>query len=338
MPLDANQQYAIPLQPGWNIISNPFDIDISWESVAQLNSVSQQIYRWNGQYATSSVFSSASSGDAFYFYNSENLNVLQLPYLPATTANIERPTVPALEIITISRGDTLSQIRAGRHKLAKTGLDPLDQIAPPEVFENRGMRLYKKGKEISSRQNYLSEEYLPEDNRGYRFEILLQTRPDEPLEIHVSGLTSFENHQEIFLFDGELGKRYDLRKNSSVTFWPRSTKQEFVLLIGEDAYIEEQQANILPDEVVLLPSYPNPFKNTATIEFALPEPSRVRIVVYDTLGRQVSVLADAAYDAGHHQIPWNGFSDAGAALGSGVYYYQIQLQEKQIVRSMILRR
>ncbi len=338
VPLDANQQYAISLQPGWNIISNPFDIDISWASVAEINGVSQQIYRWDGQYSTASVFSSASRGNAFYFFNSENFTSLKLPYLPATSANTTHPMPPALEIMATTQGDTLSLIRAGRHKLAETGLDALDQIAPPEFFESKGMRLYKKEKEIPGRQRYLSEEYLPENAPGYRYEIILQAQADTPLEIHVSGLSAFENHQEIFLFDSKLGKRYDLRKNPSLTFWPKSTKQEFVLLIGEDAYIEEQQADILPDEVVLLPSYPNPFNHTATIEFALPEPSRVRIVVYDTLGRQVSVLASGAYNAGHHQISWNGSSDAGAALGSGVYFYQIQLQEKQIVRSMILRR
>ncbi|MFK7849108.1 MAG: leucine-rich repeat domain-containing protein [Rhodothermales bacterium] len=336
--LAQDGSFTIPLQSGWNIISNPFDIDVPWQAVSQINQLTQQIYRWDGRYIAAPVFSSASSGDAYYYFNSEELNEIRIPYLPATAGNSARLPIPALQIVALSSTDTLSTIRAGRHPLAEEGTDALDQIAPPEAFEEAGLRFVRKGIQSGSRQGFLSEEFLPADARGYRYEIALHAQVNEPLVLNTSGYENFEDHQEIILFDSKLAKRYDLRKNPSLTFWPNSTKQEFVLLIGDAAYIDTEQASILPDELVLLPNYPNPFTERTTLEFALPEPSRIRLVVYNALGRQVRLLSDGDYDAGHHQIQWSGVNDAGTPLSSGLYFYRLQLQDTQIVRSMILRR
>jgi hypothetical protein len=72
------------------------------------------------------------------------------------------------------------------------------------------------------------------------------------------------------------------------------------------------------------PPYPNPFNPTTTIRFALPSEERVRIVVYDALGRKVAVLADRTMTAGVHDTVWNGRSDSGQTLGSGLYLYRFE--------------
>ncbi len=330
--------YSIPLQAGWNIISNPFDIDIPWQAVAQTNEITQQLFRWQGRYIASPVFSSATTGNAFYFFNSENLTTLKLPYIPATSENVRRPAVPAFTLSAVVAGDTLTSIRAGRHMEAAAGTDKFDQIAPPGAFEAASLRLVRPGVSQTSRQGYLTEEFLPAESAGYRYEITLQAPTDGPVELHADGFSHFQNHEEILLIDRKLGKRYDFRKNPSLTFWPESNIQQYVLLIGDAAFVAEEQANLVPESLALLPNYPNPFAQTTTIAFALPEPENLRIVVYNTLGRRVRVLAEGTYNAGHHQLSWDGLSDAGAALGSGLYFYQLQLQDKQIVRSMMLRR
>ncbi|MEM8487267.1 MAG: FlgD immunoglobulin-like domain containing protein [Bacteroidota bacterium] len=337
--LAGDGTYTIPLQAGWNIISNPFDIDIPWQAVAQANEVSQQLFRWQGRYIASPVFSSATTGNAFYFFNNEGLNSLRLPYIAASTANIERPVQPAFAIHAVVAGDTLTSIRAGRHiEATEAGADKFDQIAPPGAFETVSLRLLRPGVSQGGRQGYLTEEFLPAERDGYRYTLTLQAPTDGPITLQGEGFPHFENHQEILLIDRKLGKRYDFRKNPSLTFWPDANVQQYVLLIGDAAFVEEEQASLLPESLALLPNYPNPFAQTTTIEFALPEPENVRIVVYNTLGQRVRVLVDGAYSAGHHQLTWDGMGDAGAALSSGLYFYQLQLQDKQIVRSMMLRR
>lgn len=52
------------------------------------------------------------------------------------------------------------------------------------------------------------------------------------------------------------------------------------------------------------PSYPNPFATATTIPFAIDQPGRVRLVVHDLLGREVTSLHDGWLPAGRHHVRW----------------------------------
>lgn len=62
-------------------------------------------------------------------------------------------------------------------------------------------------------------------------------------------------------------------------------------------------------------NYPNPFKTSTTLQFALKGNTRVYLQLYDELGRAVRTLANDELTAGTHQ-----YSLSGAGLPSGVYY------------------
>jgi hypothetical protein len=55
--------------------------------------------------------------------------------------------------------------------------------------------------------------------------------------------------------------------------------------------VVDKIALALPTEYALYNAYPNPFNPSTTIKFDLPEAAKVRLVVYDMLGREVAVLA-----------------------------------------------
>ncbi len=79
----------------------------------------------------------------------------------------------------------------------------------------------------------------------------------------------------------------------------------------------------IPDTYQLHQNYPNPFNPETNINFALPKQERVRLVIYDILGRPVKTLADGIYAAGVHSLKWNGRNDAGEQAASGAYIYRI---------------
>ena len=60
------------------------------------------------------------------------------------------------------------------------------------------------------------------------------------------------------------------------------------------------------------------------IGYELHAPAEVRLTVHDRLGRTVRVFADGPYDAGRHDITWNGRDDSGAAMASGLYLYRLE--------------
>lgn len=70
----------------------------------------------------------------------------------------------------------------------------------------------------------------------------------------------------------------------------------------------------------------SPFNPSTTIQFALPEPGRVRLALYDLRGRQIRTLLQGEWTPGLHSIVWDGCDDFGRLLPSGVYFYRIEIQ------------
>lgn len=81
-----------------------------------------------------------------------------------------------------------------------------------------------------------------------------------------------------------------------------------------------------PVEFELSQNYPNPFNPSTRIEYALPHPGHVRLMVYNVLGQLVATLVDEERPAGRFAVEWNGTGLNGNVLGSGVYFYTMVAQ------------
>ncbi|PYM06291.1 MAG: hypothetical protein DMD82_09150 [Candidatus Rokuibacteriota bacterium] len=85
-----------------------------------------------------------------------------------------------------------------------------------------------------------------------------------------------------------------------------------------------ESAEPIPTEYAMFQNFPNPFRVSTQFRFDLPERSRVRIGVYDILGREIASLADGEMDAGRYQRSWQGVDRAGRSLTAGVYFLRMQ--------------
>ena len=70
----------------------------------------------------------------------------------------------------------------------------------------------------------------------------------------------------------------------------------------------------LPATFALHPNHPNPFNPSATINYDLPEPSHVSLVIYDVLGRKVAEIVNGVQEAGFKSVVWD-----ASGVASGVY-------------------
>jgi hypothetical protein len=73
-----------------------------------------------------------------------------------------------------------------------------------------------------------------------------------------------------------------------------------------------------PYDYVLCDNYPNPFNPSTTLQYGLPERSRVRLQVYDILGQVVADLVNSEQAAGWNQVIWK------AIAPSGLYFYRLE--------------
>lgn len=86
-------------------------------------------------------------------------------------------------------------------------------------------------------------------------------------------------------------------------------------------------------------NYPNPFNPTTTIRFTVPvDGSVVRLRIIDALGRTVTEVIMEDLLPGTYTWLWDGRSDSGIPVASGIYFYQLQSEGSQLIRKMVLAR
>ena len=84
-------------------------------------------------------------------------------------------------------------------------------------------------------------------------------------------------------------------------------------------------------------NFPNPFSPATAIRYTVPQPGTdVRISVYDLRGREVKTLVAEELPPGEYTTVWRGRDDSGNELGSGVYFYRVQIGDYRVDRKMVL--
>ena len=86
----------------------------------------------------------------------------------------------------------------------------------------------------------------------------------------------------------------------------------------------------LPEDFVLYQNYPNPFNPSTKISWQSPVGSWQSLKVYDILGNEVATLVNEYKPAGRYEIEFDGHSDDGQNLPSGVYFYQLRIGGSEI--------
>ena len=79
-----------------------------------------------------------------------------------------------------------------------------------------------------------------------------------------------------------------------------------------------------PMEFSISRNYPNPFNNKTQIDYQVPSENYISIVIYDLTGREVKTLMDQVQSKGDHKVVWNGLSNLGKAMSTGVYFLHFE--------------
>jgi len=153
---------------------------------------------------------------------------------------------------------------------------------------------------------------------------------------------------QVSVFSGQSG--------TTTTVWDSMRTQSFRLPCPSipDSVVLDREGWILkrivppPDAVtggprpvsfVLSQNYPNPFNPATTIRYSLPATdaagsgTRVKLKVYDLLGRDIATLVDGVLTPGEHVVTFD-----GSHVASGVYLYRLDAGASRLNRKMVLVR
>ncbi len=87
----------------------------------------------------------------------------------------------------------------------------------------------------------------------------------------------------------------------------------------------------LPEQISLGANYPNPFNPVTSFQYSIPSTERVRVRVFDVMGRVVATLVDGVQQAATYEVSFD-----ASRLASGVYIYQLETPTRVVAKKMLL--
>jgi hypothetical protein len=120
----------------------------------------------------------------------------------------------------------------------------------------------------------------------------------------------------------------DLNSDGLVHYWLQSLEMDgssaFYGPLSIEYYPNGGNQNpALPLVTQLIGAYPNPFNPSTTISYAIDHPCVVRLEVFNSRGQLVRSITENHNQPGFYSKIWDGKSDLGVSVGSGIYLYRM---------------
>ena len=126
----------------------------------------------------------------------------------------------------------------------------------------------------------------------------------------VSGISPL---YEQYSYQGWVAYDSSLVGDSPVSVWPDDSK------------------GIVPGDLMLFSSYPNPFNATTTLQYSLLRSSGVTIEIYNIIGQRVTTLFEGIQQAGNNSITWD-----ASGFPSGIYFARLEVGNHSQSMKMVL--
>ena len=187
---------------------------------------------------------------------------------------------------------------------------------------------------------------------------------DEPLAVVADFVRQFQLTYPVLLGDQDLYNDYRIG-GSHISPYPRDfiIGKDGLIAYASDEYdpaamiqvieneinitnIDEKPSAVIPAEIELINSYPNPISvsqeiganQSVTIQYKLNKNSNVTLRIFDITGALVETIKVNVQNVGEHAVQWNGRDSQSQRVTSGIYFAQIQTQSAQLTQKIILVR
>jgi hypothetical protein len=221
---------------------------------------------------------------------------------------------------------------AGVKKMAAAEWDGLDLFEPPAISEFISLRFPHA--DWTRNPDIYTTDFQPESESGnfWDFEVLTSYE-NQPVALHLARQDSIPENFSIQLVDKRLKTWYNLQENPVVNFASGAGAGHFFrLLIGTAEFVAENNlgADALPEHFQLYQNFPNPFNSQTLIRFVLPKADEVTLQIYNVLGQEVTRLLNRKkLETGFYEFRWDGASQAGQPLASGIYLCHLRTRSGQ---------
>ncbi|MEO0293695.1 MAG: glycoside hydrolase family 9 protein [candidate division WOR-3 bacterium] len=87
---------------------------------------------------------------------------------------------------------------------------------------------------------------------------------------------------------------------------------------------------------LLSPPHPNPFNETTTINFTVGGGGKVKLAIYDLVGREIKVLLNEYLSEGSYPKTWDGTDESGNKVASGIYFCRLSGERRESLSEKVI--
>ena len=335
---------GISLEPGWNLIGNPYPFPIPWDPFGALNTDSSLVEPPIGWVGTGYSPASVSVLQPFEGYWIANRDTAAVPFflwgieVGASSQTSELPRRAAetgwnIQILASSGPARDDANFLGERSEASEHRDRFDRSEPPLV-PGPAISLYFPHEYWNHHPGRYTRDFRPFDPAGelevtWDFEVETRGFPGmtiEPVLLEFIGLHELPVRRDVYLIDRVLDRTIDLRADARYTFFPghggRANMQaRFALRIGAEALLRVPSNP--PTVTRFLPNRPNPFRTNTVLRYDVAEAGPVTLRIYDLNGRLVRTLHRQEQPPGRYEVLWSGDNDRAQPLPPGAYFARL---------------
>jgi len=187
------------------------------------------------------------------------------------------------------------------------------------------------------------------------FTINAQSEDYQPVVAHLENFSGYPSI-ELGIFDGQncVGSAVTSGETALLSIWSETplsqlslraldalsqTETELIFeSVSDNGFYQEISLKYVPTHTTLFSNFPNPFNPSTQITYELGNASEVSLKIFDITGREIATIHDGFQKSGRYAAEWNGCSDFGKLVSSGVYFAVLDNGKQRLIQKMILLR
>ena len=353
MTVTTDSSYQIVLQPGWNMVANPYHFTVSWDDCMASDSTSGLYFHDpSNSDRPFQNWAKMEPWKGYWIFNPQD-DPVTLAILPhEASASAVQKTAKRLNRLAggewrIRLSAETDQSRdldnyAGVRQQAAVQWDGFDRPEPPAIADV--VDLYFDGFDWQRHAGAYTSDMRPAQSDGqvWIFAVSLPAG-QKSLRLSWQMESSMPQGWTGYLFSLDEGNSQEIGSGGDLSIACKGGSAQtlrFKIVAGTQAFIEANQGDIPlgPVDFQLRQNYPNPFNPDTHIQYSVPKKGGVEIDIYNSLGQHVRSLFYGDQGAGNHGVIWDGRDGQGTPVASGVYICRLKAAGKVAIRKMVLVR
>ncbi|GAA4824043.1 hypothetical protein GCM10023331_05650 [Algivirga pacifica] len=342
--IGINQQgnwepFELLLQPGWNMVSTPFNMPLNWSNILtrnleeaseeeyetrmlELMDIGGEITTWDGSRGTDQYLQPFGGG----FIENSGPTAVSVNIYPIQgyyeSVNLRTASEATWKVTMEARGKQQWHTTAylGMHERATDGFEGLDMHNVPLLMKGLPTANFSRSSFESS--NVMGDMISNAEEGKWSFKV--NAGSEESLQLRWAK-PQLPAGKQLFLFDHISQQLIDMQQVQA--YQGTSSTVQFTAFYGSS----ERIASLMAAEgITMVAAYPNPFREQTTLELMVPEyGAEMQVTIMDVTGKLVKQLYQGQAAEGLLRLNWDGSTSAGRRAQRGMYLYQVKMTDQK---------